>query len=50
MPFVEDNHVVETFTANAAEDPFDVGALPRRARRQDLLDAEPRDAPVEVRA
>ena len=46
---VENNHVIETLAANTADDPFDVRALPRRARRrQDLLDAEPGDAPAEV--
>ena len=51
MLLVEDNHVIETLAANAADDPFDVRALPRRARRrQDLLDAEPCDAPAEVPA
>ena len=48
---VEDNHVIETLAAKTADDPFDVRALPRRARRrQDLLDAEPCDAPAEVPA
>ena len=48
---VEDNHVFETLAANTADDPFDVRALPRRARRrQDLLDAAPCNAPAEVPA
>jgi len=48
---VEDNHVIETLAANAADDPFDVRALPGGARRrQDLLDAEPCDAPAKVPA
>ena len=45
---VEDNHVIKTLAANTVDDPFDVRALPRRARRrQGLLDAEPCDAPAE---
>ena len=51
MPLVEDDHVIETLAPNASNDPLDVRALPRRARRrQNLLDAESRDAPVEVGA
>ena len=51
MLLAEDNHVIETLAANTTDDPFDVRALPRRARRrQDLLDAEPCNAPAEVPA
>ena len=49
VPLVEDDHMVEALAANASNYSFDVGALPRRARRrQNLPDAESGDAPVEV--
>ena len=51
VPFVEDDHVVETLAANATNHPFDVRILPWRARRRpNLVDAESRDAPAEVRS
>src|SRR5215472_10812002 len=31
--FTQDNHMVEAFTANRADDAFDVSSLPRRPRR-----------------
>ncbi len=50
MPLVEDDHVVETLTANATNNPFDVRILPWRARRRpNLVDADSCDAPAEVR-
>ena len=50
VPIVEDDHVVEALAANASNDSFDVRALPWRARRREnLLDAESRDATFEVR-
>ena len=49
MPLAQDNHVVETLTTNRSNEPFDERVLPRRTwRRQNLLDFEPRDTPVEV--
>jgi hypothetical protein len=30
MPLVQDDHVVEASAANAPDQPFDVGVLPRR--------------------
>ncbi len=51
VPLVEDDHVVETLAANATHHPFDVRILPWRARRRpNLVDAESRDAPAEVRS
>ena len=51
MPLVEDDHVVETFTSNEAEHPFDQWILPRGARYgKDLLHLEAVDASVEVRS
>ena len=48
VPLVEDDHLIETLTSQRADHPFDERALPQRARRrQHLLDAECRDAPVE---
>jgi hypothetical protein len=48
---LEDDQVIETLAADTADDPFDVRALPRRARRrQDLLDTKPGDASVEIPA
>ena len=50
VSLVEDDHVIETLAPNASNDPFDVGALPRGARRRrNLLDVESRNAPFEVR-
>ena len=50
VALVEDDHVIETLTPNASNDPFDIGALPRGARRRrNLLDVESRNAPFEVR-
>ena len=50
VPLAQDNHVVETLTANRSDEPFDERVLPRRTwRRQNLLDLEPRDTSVEVR-
>ena len=50
VSFVEDDHMIETLAPNASNDPFDVGALPRGARRRrNLLDVESRNAPFEVR-
>jgi hypothetical protein len=41
MPFVEDDDVVEKFSAKAADHPFNIGILPGRARgRDDLIDAQ----------
>ena len=46
VSLVEDDHVIETLAPNASNDPFDVGALPRGARRRrNLLDVESRNAP-----
>ncbi len=51
VPLVEDDHVVETLAANATNHPFDVRILPWRARRRpNLVDAESRDAPAELRS
>ena len=51
MLLVEDDHVVETLAANATLEPFNVRALPRRARRREnLLDTDSGDATVEVPA
>ncbi len=51
MPLAQDNHVVETLTTNGSDEPFDERVLPQRTwRRQNLLDLEPRDTPVEVRS
>ena len=48
VSLVEDDHVIETLAPNASNDPFDVGALPRGARRRrNLLDVESRNAPLE---
>jgi len=33
MPFIEDDHVVETFPPDAPNEPFPIGILPRRSRR-----------------
>ncbi len=50
VSLAEDDHVVETLASNASNDPFDLGALPRGARRRrNLLDVESRNAPFEVR-
>ena len=49
MLLVEDDHVVETLTANTPYEPFHVGILPRRPRcGESLLDAKSSDATVEV--
>ena len=41
MPFVEDDDVVEKFSAKAADHPFNIGVLPGRGRRRDdLLDTQ----------
>ena len=51
MSLVKNDHVIETLAANATNHPFDVRILPWRARRgPNLVDAESRDAPAEVRS
>ena len=37
MPFVDDNDVIEKFSAKATYQPFNVSILPRRSRRGDNL-------------
>ncbi len=34
VSLVEDDHVIEALAPNASNDPFDVGVLPRGARRR----------------
>ena len=41
MPVVKDDDVVEKFSANATDHPFNIGVLPGRGRRRDdLLDTQ----------
>jgi RHS repeat-associated protein len=41
VPFVEHHGMIETFTTDHADQAFDIGILPRRARREwDILDAD----------
>src|SRR5215813_5563297 len=49
MSFVEDDHVVETFPANAADEAFRVSILPRRVWRGDhLFDLHPFHSTAEL--
>ena len=49
VPFVQHDHVVEAFSADAPDHPFDIGILPRTSWCADhLLDAHVRDATCEV--
>jgi len=51
MVLAEDDHVVEAFTADGADQPLDVRILPGRSGRgEDLLDAHPFDPAPEVLA
>jgi hypothetical protein len=48
MMLVEDDDVIQTFTADRTNDAFDVAVLPRRARRSNnLLDTHPTNAIAE---
>ena len=48
---IENDEVVQTFAANRANDPFDHGILPRRARGNELLfQAQSFDSTLEIRA
>jgi hypothetical protein len=50
MPLIEDDDVVQTLTADRADDAFDAGVLPGRARcRTDGREAEGLDRPTERR-
>ena len=50
MPLIEDDDVVQTLAADRADDAFDVGILPRRARcRADGRETEGLDRPTERR-
>jgi len=48
MPLIEDDDVVQTLAADRADDAFDVGILPRRARcRADGRETEGLNRPIE---
>ena len=50
MPLIEDDDVVQTLAADRADDAFDVGILPGRARcRADGRETEGLDRPIERR-
>src|SRR5215831_2300804 len=47
--FTQDNHMVQTFTANRTDDAFDVSSLPRRARSAEhFFDIHYRDLITEL--
>src|SRR5215470_6565944 len=49
--FIQDNHMVEAFTANRTDDAFDVSSLPRRPRSaEDFFDIHYRDLIAELLA
>jgi len=51
VTLIEDNHMIETFAADRADDAFDIGVLPWRSRcSDDLLDGHRLDTIAEGRA